>query len=130
MKINEISERIGISRKAIFYYEQVGLIVALRDRNNYRDFEECEVEKIELIYKLRLWGIPVQVIKEYLQTGDNAILEEHVRGEKTKISEQLERFKEFDIKQIYNSQILTIDATRYIRENIPGSFGRFFRSAL
>lgn len=40
MNIGELERRSGVGRHALRYYEQLGLIVAQRQANNYRSYSE------------------------------------------------------------------------------------------
>lgn len=64
MKINEVCERVGISKDNIRFYEKEGLIRPARDNeNNYRDYSEADVVLLERIKLLRALGIPVKHIR-------------------------------------------------------------------
>lgn len=124
MRMNEICEKIGISRKAILYYEQEELITIKRDENNYRNFSNEDIQTIELIYKLRLWNIPVAIIKQYLQTKDTAILDTYISSEKIKLTSQLASIEQFNVTDT-NINFQRIEVRNYIKANIPGNFGLY-----
>ena len=64
MKIKEVEERVGLTRSNIRFYEREGLILVDRDQeNNYRDYTEADVEKINKIKALRMLGAPTADIK-------------------------------------------------------------------
>ena len=44
MLSNEIQERTNLSRKALEYYEEKGLIQPLRLENGYRDYSEDDLQ--------------------------------------------------------------------------------------
>jgi DNA-binding transcriptional MerR regulator len=64
LKINEVCERVGISKDNIRFYEKEGLIRPARDKdNNYRDYSEEDIVLLERIKLLRALGIPVRDIR-------------------------------------------------------------------
>jgi MerR family gold-responsive transcriptional activator of gol and ges genes len=68
MKINEASERSGVSAKMIRYYESIGLIAAPPRRDNaYRDFGAQEVNELSFIRRARGLGFSVEEVSRLLQ---------------------------------------------------------------
>lgn len=63
---NEIQKKTGLTRKAIEYYEDKGLIRPDRDSNGYRIYSEEDLERLEKISILRKIGVSVEDIKDYL----------------------------------------------------------------
>ena len=50
MRINEVMKETGLTKKAIYYYENEGLIKPQKDpENNYRNYTEEEVRKLIII---------------------------------------------------------------------------------
>lgn len=48
MNIKEVSEKTGLTKKAIRYYEDTGIIqISKNPANQYRDYDDREREKIE-----------------------------------------------------------------------------------
>lgn len=65
MKIKEVEERVGLTRSNIRFYEREGLLLIDRDQeNNYRDYTEADVERINKIKTLRMLGVPTADIKK------------------------------------------------------------------
>ena len=71
MNIQEFSERTGISKSALRYYEQKNLLFP-RDRsaNGYRVYSEDQIATVKLISSLRLANIPIKDIQVYLLEYD------------------------------------------------------------
>jgi MerR family gold-responsive transcriptional activator of gol and ges genes len=68
MKINEASERSGVSAKMIRYYESIGLIAPPpRHDNTYRDFGPQEVNELRFIRRARGLGFSVEEVSRLLQ---------------------------------------------------------------
>lgn len=58
----------GLTKKAIYYYEEEGLVSPQKDRdNNYRSYSEDDVNKLIQISVLRKLDIPLSVIYEVLK---------------------------------------------------------------
>lgn len=46
MKIGELSQRSGASRRSLRYYEEVGLLSPARTLNGYREYDESDVTRV------------------------------------------------------------------------------------
>ena len=68
MKINQVEQAVGISKKNIRFYEQEGLLSPSRSANGYRDYTEEDVTVLQQIKLLRKLDIPSEEIRR-LQTG-------------------------------------------------------------
>ena len=68
MKINQVEQAVGISKKNIRFYEQEGLLSPSRSANGYRDYTEEDVPVLQRIKLLRKLDIPIEEIRR-LQTG-------------------------------------------------------------
>ncbi|MFD1150241.1 MerR family transcriptional regulator [Saccharothrix hoggarensis] len=66
MRIGELSERTGTSRRLLRYYEEQGLLVSRRSPNGYRDYEEGLVDRVVQIRGLLDAGLPTRIIKQIL----------------------------------------------------------------
>ncbi|MFE9888276.1 MerR family transcriptional regulator [Streptomyces scopuliridis] len=70
MRIGELSERTGTSRRLLRYYEEQGLIVAGRCANGYRAYDEYNVDRVVQIRGLLDAGLPTRIIKQILPCLD------------------------------------------------------------
>lgn len=70
MRIGELSERTGTSRRLLRYYEEQGLIAAERCRNGYRAYDERFVDRVIQIRGLLDAGLPTRIIKQILPCLD------------------------------------------------------------
>lgn len=74
MTIQNFSERTGISKSALRYYESINLLHPIkRNGNGYRVYSESQVATVKLISSLRLAGVPIKDIQSYLKEDDEAI---------------------------------------------------------
>ncbi|MFN3999419.1 MerR family transcriptional regulator [Algoriphagus sp.] len=72
MLINELSKRTGLSIHTLRYYENYGLFNGITDEkvktNNYKQYDEVLVEKIELIKEAKEIGFTLSEIKTLLES--------------------------------------------------------------
>jgi len=70
MLINELSKRTGVSIHTLRYYENFGLITGTSDdavkSNNYKQYDEILVEKVEWIVQAKKAGFTLSEIKKSL----------------------------------------------------------------
>ena len=68
MKINEVEQRAGITKKNIRFYEEQGLLCPRRNaENGYRDYGEEDVLTLRRIKLMRKLGIPIEEIRAMFQ---------------------------------------------------------------
>ena len=69
MKIYQVEELVGITKKNIRFYEDEGLLCPERDpENGYRDYTMNDVRQLEKIKLLRKLSVPIEEIR-LLQKG-------------------------------------------------------------
>jgi len=66
MRIGELAERTGTSRRLLRYYEEQDLIAPDRAPNGYRDYDERLVDRVLQVRGLLEAGLPTRVIKQVL----------------------------------------------------------------
>ncbi|OUQ07088.1 hypothetical protein B5E92_09425 [Erysipelatoclostridium sp. An15] len=90
MKTHDVEQLLGITKQALIYYEKEGLIKPTRNKNNYREYNQNDIELLQLILTLRSMGISIDDIKLIL-SGDLSIRyclknkQEYFQQEKKKI---------------------------------------------
>lgn len=90
MKTHDVEQLLGITKQALIYYEKEGLIKLTRNKNNYREYNQNDIELLQLILTLRSMGISIDDIKLIL-SGDLSIRyclknkQEYFQQEKKKI---------------------------------------------
>lgn len=71
MRIKEAAERLGISERAIRFYEKQGLLSPSRQQHNgYRAFGEEDIWRLQTIVALREAGVPIADIRTALAEID------------------------------------------------------------
>ena len=64
MKINQVEELVGITKKNIRFYEEQGLISPGRNpENGYREYSLADVEELQKIKLLRRLGVSIEHIR-------------------------------------------------------------------
>ena len=65
MKIYQVEELVGITKKNIRFYEDEGLLNPKRDpQNDYRDYSLEDVHTLERIKLLRKLSVPIEEIRQ------------------------------------------------------------------
>lgn len=123
MRIGKIAEKTGVSRDAIRLYERMGLLKDIsrpHKYNNYKEYNESNIERIKFIISLKKMGFTLKECLEILETFENGQLDENFQKEfiakkineiNNKINELLEIRKTFEHyknmscskEEIYNS---------------------------
>ncbi|MEG0442003.1 MAG: MerR family transcriptional regulator [Oscillospiraceae bacterium] len=69
MKINEVEQTVGITKRNIRYYEREGLLAPNRNsENGYRDYGPEDVDTLKKVKLLRKLAFPMEEIRK-LETG-------------------------------------------------------------
>jgi DNA-binding transcriptional MerR regulator len=67
MRIGELAERLGVSRKAIRFYESIGLLPhPPRTPSGYRVYDDADVERLTFIKTAQRLGLRLDEIKEII----------------------------------------------------------------
>lgn len=118
MKINEVESIVGLSKKSIRYYEEMGLIVPSRNKNNdYRVYNKNDIEKLKKIKFLRELDVP---IKEIQELNDKKIsLKSCMENRLSKIENEEEKYQKVrmmcqEIIEL-NEEFETIDISKYFQ---------------
>lgn len=68
MKINEVEQLVGITKRNIRFYEKEGLLSPGRNlENGYRDYDEGDVDALRKIKLLRKLAVPMEEIRSMQQ---------------------------------------------------------------
>ena len=132
MQINEVIQKVDLTKRAIKYYEEQGLISVNKDKNGYRNYSEEDVKTLKEISVQRKLGISIKDIKVLLNTKDKQLLENIYKEKLSKIKEnqkEIDSLRKFidndNVEEIYN--ILDFENLACsIQEMIPGFYGYYF----
>lgn len=98
MLLNEIVKEVGMTKRAIKYYEEKGLLSVKKNNNGYRNYTKKDVETLKKISIYRKLGICIDDIKKLLETNDKRILLDvyHQKLQEKQMQEsELEALKDF-----------------------------------
>lgn len=98
MLLNEIAKEVGMTKRAIKYYEEKELLSIKKDDNGYRNYTQEDVETLKKISIYRKLGISIDNIKKLLETDDKKLLlsiYNQKLQEKQLQESELEALKEF-----------------------------------
>lgn len=74
MLLNEVINEIGMTKRAVKYYEEKGLLSVDKDSNGYRNYSEQNIETLKKISVYRKLGIGIKDIQRLLENGDKSLL--------------------------------------------------------
>lgn len=135
MKRSEVEKITGLTRKAILYYEDKGLINPYKGENNYRSYSQEDLDRLLQISIYRKLGLSISEIKNILLTNEKnlgSILRDRqykleLEESKKNLLENLIKSKDFEeiSKELEN---LEREETIYERmaRIFPGYFGHIF----
>ena len=68
MRIKEVEDLVGITKKNIRFYEKEGLLTPGRElENSYRDYTEDDLRRLRVIKLLRKLDMPISAISDVLE---------------------------------------------------------------
>jgi len=70
MKIGDVTSQFGISHRALHYWESAGILQSSRAGNDYRYYDEENLQKIRQIVLLRKLRLSIPSIQEIFQSQD------------------------------------------------------------
>lgn len=130
MRLNEVIKQVDLSKRAIKFYEEKGLLKTKRDSNGYRNYTDKDISLLKEISSYRKMGIGLSDIKEIL--NDKSVLKQILIEKKKEITisqNELEALEEFiennNIEELYDSVDYKTLADA-IQNSIPGFYGYYF----
>lgn len=130
----EVQKQTGLTRKAIEYYEEKGLVAPHREENGYRSYSELDVEKLHKIATLRRLGLRLNEVEDILNNENQLatiLREKQIKSELDQRKYQLlQRLITGASIQGINQKILAIEKNESMYERLqlifPGYFGQAF----
>ena len=135
---NEIQDKTNLSRKAIEYYEEKGLIHPIKLENGYRDYSDEDVEVLKRISLLRNLGLSISEIALYLDSKEEALAsilrrKEHELDICEKRKNVLKLIVKGESVDLINDELAIIEAQETIYDKLirifPGYFGQLIFSS-
>lgn len=135
MLIHEVCRRTNLTRKAVGYYMQKGLVVPALLENGYRDYKEEDVEILRRIGVLRRLGIGMEAIGEILRDGSGKVfrkaalrreMESRRNMRKDAMLRELAEGKDFlEIEDELRALEMEETIGERLIDAFPGYYGRF-----
>lgn len=135
---NEVQDKTNLSRKAIEYYEEKGLVHPKKLENGYRDYSDGDVEVLKKISLLRNLGLSISEIALYLDSKEEVLASILRRKEhELDICEKRKNVLNLIVKgesiDLINEELAVIDAQETIYDKLirifPGYFGQLIFSS-
>lgn len=135
---NEVQDKTNLSRKAIEYYEEKGLIHPIKLENGYRDYIDEDVEVLKRISLLRNLGLSISEIALYLDSKEEALAsilrrKEHELDICEKRKNVLKLIVKCESVDLINEELAIIEAQETIYDKLirifPGYFGQLIFSS-
>lgn len=135
---NEVQDKTNLSRKAIEYYEEKGLVHPKKLENGYRDYSDEDVEVLKRISLLRNLGLSISEIALYLDSKEEALAsilrrKEHELDICEKRKNVLKLIVKGESVDLINEELAIIEAQETIYDklirNFPGYFGQLIFSS-
>ena len=135
---NEVQDKTNLSRKAIEYYEEKGLIHPIKLENGYRDYIDEDVEVLKRISLLRNLGLSISEIALYLDSKEEALAsilrrKEHELDICEKRKNVLNLIVKGESMDLINQELAVIGAQETIYDKLirifPGYFGQLIFSS-
>lgn len=132
MTINDISKELGLTKRAIKFYEEKGLLSVPKDENGYRNYSEEHIRLLKTISVYRKLGIGIGDIERILHYEEEAILlrvlhekEQELRDKQEELLELQTFLSTHDVDQAYER--LEYDTIgQAIKDAFPDFYGRYF----
>jgi MerR family regulatory protein. len=132
--ISEVCRMTGLTRKAVEYYIEKGLISPLLLDNGYRSFDEKDIEQLEKVSVLRKLGMGTDEIKTVLADPTGNVL--RTLAVKKELDIQREQAKKSFLEKLCSGtsyseirgELMALENGRTIAEKLldafPGYYGR------
>ena len=132
MTINDISKELGLTKRAIKFYEEKGLLSVPKDENGYRNYSPEHIRILKTISVYRKLGIGITDIQKIVNRGDESILlqvlqekEAELQNKQAELLELQTFISTHDVDQAYEHfEYETV--AQAIKDAFPGFYGRYF----
>lgn len=133
MLINEVAKRCNITKKAIQYYVEQGLVVPKILENGYSDFSESDIEVFQKVSLYRSLDLSVSEIKQVLENKEvlkTILYQRTLELEREKLKQEiLKQVSEGVEIENLEEKINSIDAKSIIIKRLldmfPSYYGKF-----
>lgn len=138
MRIGEVAKLCRLTKKAISYYEDAGLLEKKMNSNGYRMYDEQDITILKEIYILRKLGLKVADIKEVLKSQDKKKLLQNYLTIQNHEMEQMKAQQEYllhyldkslDIEEAFQEIDEKLEYSTRVKDKLlqafPGVYGKY-----
>lgn len=132
MRLNEVVKKVDLSKRAVKYYEEKGLLKVKKDSNGYRNYTSEDIEILEKISFYRKLGIGIKEIKVLFREGDDGLLNKISREKEREIRDltiQWQELKNYiqtnemkDVSKLIDYKTIGDK----LQDMFPGFYGYYF----
>ena len=135
---SEIQKETGLTRKAIEYYEDKGLIHPQKSENGYRDYSIKDLEILKKIAIFRKLGMSISDIYQCISSGGDSLSsvlreKQHQLDLDEKRKKILEMIVKGESNELINEKVSLLEVEENIYEKLeiafPGYFGQMLFAA-
>ncbi|MGY4105306.1 MerR family transcriptional regulator [Ignavigranum ruoffiae] len=134
---SQVQEVTGLTRKAIEYYEEKGLIQPTKDANGYRDYSTQDIQQLKKISLYRKLGLSLKDIQTILTGSENraSILrrQQHQVEVDQRRNELLSQLIDGQADEEIEQELALLEKSESIYQRLthifPGYFGQAFFAA-
>lgn len=132
---NEIQNKTGLTRKAIEYYEEKGLIKPTKSLNGYREYTEEDLQTLAKVSQLRKVGLTISEIEDFLCSGDNVLAsvlrkKQHQLEFEDRRKSILEMIVKGEEDELINQKLVLIEKEENIYTKLERAFPGYFGQML
>lgn len=119
---SEIQKETGLTRKAIEYYEDKGLIHPKKSENGYRDYSTKDLEILKKVSIFRKLGMGISDIYQCISSGGDTLSyvlreKQHQLDLDEKRKEILEMIVKGESNELINEKVSILEVEETIYEN-------------
>lgn len=135
---SEIQKETGLTRKAMEYYEDKGLIHPQKSENGYRDYSIKDLEILKKVSIFRKLGMSISDIYQFISSGGDSLYsvlreKQHQLDLDEKRKAILEMIIRGESKELINDKVSLLEMEETIYEKLeiafPGYFGQMLFAA-
>lgn len=132
MLIHEVCKECNLTKKAVEYYTEQGLICPKVLKNGYRDFSESDIERLKKIAVLRGLDLAVSDIQTVLASDDGNVLQEVSQKKDLKLAELqvkqelMEKLAHDNDWEYIHVQLYALEKRQSVLERLTGKFPGFY----
>lgn len=106
-RIGELARELGLSQRAVRYYEEMGLIQPIRTAGGFRLFSSRDLDLLRMVLRFKELGLSLEEIRKLLQHREEGLSPEALHSLKGALDSRRQAF-EARIEQ-YREGIVQID---------------------